>query len=159
MTDPGFATYTSSLETLFRDGDPRCEQKAEELANIRLIQDAVLAIGRNDMEALEEVLADDVRLDIRAPENLSFVSQAAGREQVLEAVKRNFGEVQNQRPAIEAVVAQGDTVVVMSREEGEVKGTGEPYRIDCVQRFVCRDGKIALIHELAAPAGGAADSE
>lgn len=152
MTDPGFTSYTSTLETLFRHGDSRADQKAEELANIRLIQDAVLAIGRNDMEALREMLADDVRLDIRAPENLSFASQAVGREQFLEAVKRNFGEVQNQRPGIEAVVAQGDTVVVMSREEGEIRRTGEPYRIDCVQRFVCRDGKIALIHEVAAPA-------
>ena len=32
---------------------------------------------------------------------------------MIEAIKQNFGALQNQRPSIEAVIAQGDTVIVI----------------------------------------------
>ncbi len=67
---------------------------------------------------------------------------------MLEAIKRNFGAVQDQRPRIEAVIAQGDTVVVMLEEEGEVRATGKRYMIKGMQRFIIREKKLELVEEL-----------
>ena len=152
MADSGFDTYLTSLDDLFRFGDSRSDEKQEEASNIRLIQDVVAAIGRGDLAAVSQMLAEDVRLDIRGADELPFVRSANGRDEVLAAVRQNFSTVGDQRPSIEAVVAQGDTVVVISTEEGTVGATGAPYRIQGLQRYVCREGKIQLVHELLLPA-------
>lgn len=151
MVEPGFHTYNASLDYLFRIGDLRANDKVEEAANIQLIQQAVMAIGRLDAVALGELLADDVRLEIRGAEEFPFVRNSSGRAEVLDAIWKNFAAVQDQRPRLESVVAQGNTVMVISTEEGIIRETGKAYRIEGVQRFVCRDGKIVLVHEILVP--------
>jgi ketosteroid isomerase-like protein len=64
---------------------------------------------------------------------------------MLDAIIVNFSSLQNQKPVVESVVAQGDTVIVTMEEEGEVRATGKKYRIKCVQRFVMKEGKVALL--------------
>jgi ketosteroid isomerase-like protein len=152
MTDPGFHTYMTSLDELFRSGDSKSDEKREEASNIQLINDVVAAFGWGDLAAVGEQLADGARLDIRGADELPFVRSASGRDEVLEALRQNFAAVREQRPSVEAVVAQGDTVVIMLAEEGEVRATGERYRVQGVQRYVCRDGKIELVQELILPA-------
>jgi len=99
-----------------------------------------------------ELLTDDVRLEIHSDQALPFIHSADGKRDFLNAVRHNFGELQSQRPIIEAVVAQGDTVVVVSREEGELREGGACYEIHVMHRYVCRDGKIALVQEFLVPA-------
>jgi ketosteroid isomerase-like protein len=152
MSDPAFITYTTSLEALFRDGDPKAHEKVEEAANIQLIQDVILAIGRNDLVTVGELLTDDAELDIRTSVVLPFIQRAKGKEQFLEAVRRNFGELGDQQPSVEAVIAQGNTVIILSTEQGELRGTGERYQIQGMHRYVCREGKIELVQELILPA-------
>src|SRR5688500_12479872 len=100
MSDPTFITYTTSLEALFRDGDPKAQEKLEEASNVQLIQDVILAIGRNELAAVGEFLTDDVELDIRTSVDLPFIRAAKGKEQFLEAVRQNFGELRDQQPTI-----------------------------------------------------------
>lgn len=107
-----------------------------------------MAIGQADLAGVGELLTDDVRLEIRGCEQFPFVRDARGRAAVLAAIKHNFAEVQDQQPRLESVVAQGDTVIVMASEQGVIKSTGAAYHIEGIQRFVCRNGKISLVHEI-----------
>ena len=148
MSEPKFASYINSLETLFRSGDGKADEKPAEAANIRLIQTLITAIGRNDLAAVADLLTDDVRLEIDGGNNLFPIRTAQGCGPMLEAIKQNFGAVQNQQSNIQAVVAQGDTVIVLMGEAGEVVATGAPYRLKGMQRFLMREGKVALVEEL-----------
>ena len=152
MTEPKFGTYTESLHAAFRQGDAAADAKQEEAANIQLIENVVLAVGRGDLDAVGELLVDDIRLEIHSAQTMPFIHSADGKLDFLNAVRHNFGELRSQRPIIEAVVAQGDTVVVVSREEGELRATGAHYEVHGVHRYVCRDGKIALVQEFLVPA-------
>ena len=83
--------------------------------------------------------------------------------QVIEATRQNFALVEEQRPEIQSVVAQGDTVVVLGRETGRFRPTGREYEMHWMHHYTFRGGKIQQIRELfdsaallraAAPAGG-----
>jgi ketosteroid isomerase-like protein len=150
MSEEKFASYLTALDEGFKSGDARADDKQVESANIEVIQNVVRAIGRGDLGAVGALLADDVVLEIRSGLELPFIHDARGRGAVLDAMRHNFGAIREQRPTIEAVVAQGDTVVVTSHEEGELAG-GERYSVHGMHRYVVRDGRIALIHELVVP--------
>ena len=152
MSDPTFRTYTATLEDYFRDGDLKAHEKADEASNVRLIQELMLAIGRNDPAALGELLTDDVELDIRTSADLPFIRSAKGKGAFLEAVWKNFGELQDQQPNITSVIAQGDTVIILAQEQGELRKTSERYQVQGMHRYVFREGKIALVQELILPA-------
>lgn len=151
MSESRFSSYIDSVEALFRDGDLKAAEKLEEGANIRLIQNLMMAIGRDDLAAVNEMLAADVRLEILGSEELPFIRRADGRAEMLEAIRQNFAAVAEQAPNIEAVIAQGDTVVIMLAEEGMVRETGRRYQITGMQRFVVRDEKVALVQEIFVP--------
>src|SRR4051812_8839494 len=119
MSDSKFGPYVNSIEALFRSGDSKANEKLEEASNVRSIKNLVMAIGRDDLTAVGEMLAQDVRLEILGPDELPFIREAKGQVQMIEAIKENFAAVQDQRPRIEAVIAKGDTVIIMLEEEGE----------------------------------------
>ena len=148
MSEPKFNSYINSIERLFRSGDSKADEKLEEASNVRLIQTLITAIGRDDLTTVGEMLAKDVRLEILGPDELPFIREANGRAEMLEAIRQNFGAVQDQRPRIESVIAQGETVIVMLEEEGEVRATGKRYRIKGMQRFIIREMKVELVEEL-----------
>lgn len=151
MSEAKFDSYTKSLEYLFRCGDAKAAEKHEETSNVRLIQNLVAAIGRDDLALVSEMLAEDVRLEIQGTDKLPLIHHAEGREQMLDAIIVNFSSLQNQKPIVESVTAQGDTVTVTMEEEGEVRATGKKYRIKCVQRFVIKEGKLAFLEEQGSP--------
>jgi ketosteroid isomerase-like protein len=68
---------------------------------------------------------------------------------VLEAARNNFQLLEDQKPEIQTVVAQGDTVVVMAREKGRFAATGKEYESYWVQLFTFKGGKVIRIKELA----------
>jgi ketosteroid isomerase-like protein len=148
MSENRFNDYINSIERLFQSGDSKAIEKLEEAANVRLLQNLIRAIGLDDLVTVSELLAENVRLEILGPAEIPFIRNAKGQEQMLEVIKQNFGAVQEQILNLNAVIAQGDTVVVMMDEEGKVQATGERYKIKGLQRFVMRDGKVELVEEL-----------
>jgi ketosteroid isomerase-like protein len=56
-----------------------------------------------------------------------------------------------QKPEVEQVVSQGDTVVILLTEHGTFKLDGRDYAVRGVQWFNFRDGKISRIDEIFAP--------
>src|ERR1044072_9327481 len=100
MSEAKFDSYTSSLEYFFRCGDPKAAEKHEEASNVRIIQNIVPAIGRDDRERDSEMLAEDVELEIRGTYGLPFIRYANGLEQMLDTIIVNFSSLQNQKPIV-----------------------------------------------------------
>src|SRR5215204_2351016 len=111
------ANFIDSLEHGFRADDDDAESKLREAENIRLLQEQYRAIARSDFPAFVNHLSEDIELEILGPVELPFVGHWHGRAPVVEALIRNFSFFENQRPQLESVVAQGDSIVITAREQ------------------------------------------
>ena len=148
-------TFIDGLPAAFRAGDPAAEAKTAEAANVDRVQGLFRAILRGDQQAFLDGLAEDVELEILSPPGFPFAGHWTGRPQVAAAVATNFGRIENQRPTLRTVTAQGDTVISVGQERGRVKGAAADYHVHWVQVFTLRDGKVARIREIVAEAPGA----
>jgi uncharacterized protein len=141
--------FFDTFEAAFQEGDTNLASKSEEADNVRQVQQIYRILAQGDFTALGELLADDVVFEIVGSSDNPFAGYAQGRQQVIEAARHNFAQLEDQRPEIEAVVAQGDTVVVMARERGRYVPTGREYDFHWVQLYTFKEGKLIRIRELA----------
>lgn len=149
MIEHNDSTFFDSLHAAFQEGDINIADKSAEAENVHRIEELYRIITRQDFEALGEMLADDVVLEIVGSSDNPLAGQAQGCQQVIETTRRNFALLADQRPEIETVVAQGDTVVVIAREQGRLVATGQSYDLQWVQVFTFKEGKLTRIRELA----------
>jgi ketosteroid isomerase-like protein len=141
--------FFDSFHTAFQQGDTNFASKSEEADNIRLVEQMYRLIAQSDFEALGETLADDVVFEVVGSLGNPLVGYAQGRKQVVEAPRKNFQLLEDQKPEIQTVVAQGDTVVVMARERGRFAATGKEYDFYWVQFFTFKEGKVIRVREMA----------
>lgn len=73
-----------------------------------------------------------------------------GRDAVLNAAKRNYAMVTDQKPVVESIVANGESVAVLLRETGNLRGADETYSVRLVQWFTFAEGKITKIDQVVA---------
>lgn len=106
------------------------------------------AIIEGDFDAFGEWVTGDVELHILGFGPLDGIWR--GRSEVIDATRKNFALVGGQRPEIEGMIAQGDSVAVLIRESGLFKATGQAYSLRAVQWFTFADGKIKRIDEIVA---------
>jgi ketosteroid isomerase-like protein len=106
------------------------------------------AMVEGDFDALGESMTDDVELNICGFGPCSGTWR--GRSEVAAATRNNLGLLDSQQPEIENTLRQGDSTVVMLREKGVFKSTGQAYSIRAVQWFTFVGGKISKIDELVA---------
>ncbi len=106
------------------------------------------AVVQGDFDAFAESLTEDVELNICGFGPMD--GRWRGRNQVVEATRRNFALVASQQPEIEGMIAQGDSVAVLLRESGVLNSTGQAYSIRCVQWFTFANGKIKRIDQIVA---------
>ncbi len=100
------------------------------------------------MAAFLEMLAEDVEIEfVGSPRGL-FAGRWRGREEAALAIGENFAQVEEQRPEVHSVVAQGDVVVVVAHEHGRFRRTGLLYETHWVQIFTFRDGKVVRFREI-----------
>ena len=118
--------------------------------HVRSIEAQLAAIANGDYASVLDDATEDVELEILAPPEFPFIRRARGRDQFLEAVEKNFTSVDDQRPEIVNVVAQGDTVVLIGRESGVLRETRLPYQLEFVHRFTFREGRLASVRIIAA---------
>jgi len=106
------------------------------------------AIVQGDFDRFGELVTDDVELHICGftPMNGDW----RGRNEVVAATRRNFGLLNEQRPEIEGMIAQGDIVAVLIQENGLLKADGARYSLRGVQWFRFEDGKVKQIDEVLA---------
>ena len=106
------------------------------------------AVIRGDFDAFGEAVTDDVELSVRGFGPMDGTWR--GRQEVVEATRRNFALVASQQPEIESMIAQGDCIAVLLRENGILESSGQAYSIWGVQWFTFADGKIKKIDEIVA---------
>jgi ketosteroid isomerase-like protein len=148
MSQAGIARMLDRITHAFHEGDPEAGRKQAEAENVRLLREQYDAIARGDFDGAIEMFAEDIEFEILGPERGPFAGRWQGRAEVGDAVRRNFAKVENQEPEIHAVVAQGDTVVIIARECGRIRDTGQHYDVHWVQQFTFRDGKAVRIREI-----------
>ncbi len=145
--------FINSIMDAFADGDPNVTDKSSERSNVAILRAQYTAIAHGDLQTFASTLSDNVELEIIAPPELPFRGHWKGKRNVLEAVIRNFAMLEDQRPEILTVVAQGDTVIVFAREAGRIKASKREYLIHWMQRFTFQNGFLLKMTELADTSG------
>ena len=140
--------FLNALQPAFHAGDPDVAAKAAEAENVHRLQEQYRALARGDYPAVLGHFADDVELEVVGPPDVPFVGRWQGLDQVRDALQKNFAMVEDQRPELQALTAQGDTVVVVARERGRLRATGREYDLHWVQLFTYRDGKVVRMREI-----------
>ena len=118
-----------------------------EQQNLDLVRRGYEAFGRGDIDALLELLAEDIEWASPGPPELPTAGTRRGRQQVAEffqAVDQVF-EIQRFEP--KSFIAQGDVVVVLGNDTAKVKATGKVLTDEWAHAFTIRDGKIAAMRE------------
>jgi ketosteroid isomerase-like protein len=124
------------------------QQSADPDQHRRVLLSAYEAVVRQDFDAFAEHLSDDVELDIRGCGRMD--GNWRGRANVLEATRRNYEQVAEQKPEIESMVAQDNQIAVLFRESGVYRQDRHPYSYRVVQWFTFAGDKIRRIDEVIA---------
>ncbi|HEX8141442.1 MAG TPA: nuclear transport factor 2 family protein [Pyrinomonadaceae bacterium] len=137
-----------NFQSAFHEGDENVTHKLEETENVRCVEEVLRIIARKDFDALNDILADDVTFEIIGTSATPLAGITKGRQQVIETARNNFAQVEEQRPEIQSVVAQGNTVVVIGREQGRFRPTGRSYDLHWMYQYTFKDRKVISIREL-----------
>jgi ketosteroid isomerase-like protein len=106
------------------------------------------AIIQGNYEVFGESVTDDVELSIRGFSAMEGTWR--GREEVVAAARKNFAMLAEQKPEIESMIADGDRIALLLRENGILKSNGQAYSVRGVQWFTFAGGKISKIDEIVA---------
>jgi ketosteroid isomerase-like protein len=142
--------FIDSLPAAFEAGDTGAAAKVQEAQNVRRLQELYRAIARGDFPAAIAAMTDDIELQIFGTAEFDFIRQATGPTALLAAMQANYAKMEDQRPEIISLIAQGNTVAVLMREQGRYRPTGKPYDLRGVQLFEFRDGQVARLQEFGA---------
>jgi ketosteroid isomerase-like protein len=126
MDRKDFSRVTDRIRTAANQQRPATDLHKDEQHHLRAVEKQIAAIARGDLEAALSHAAPNVELEIFAPPEFKWIAHARGVDQLRAALAHNIGSVVDQSPEILNVVAQGDTVVLMGRETGRIRATGEP---------------------------------
>jgi ketosteroid isomerase-like protein len=143
-----FSGVTNQLGEAMADAQRSDTEAAAQ--NLRSIHSLIDAIGRGDLDAAISNAHPDVRFEMYGPLEFPWIRQATGVSELRTALQQNFDSLAEQHPEITSLTAQGNTIVLIGREHGRVKATGAPYRMQFVQRFLFRDGRLASVTVIAA---------
>jgi ketosteroid isomerase-like protein len=150
MVRKGVEECAGTYESAFADADPDASRKTLEQHNVAAVKAMVEAVARDDYDALSRLVAQDVKLQILAPPDVPFVRTAEGAPAFVDAVRRNFAMLEEQKPVVLSIVAQGEAVVCILREQGRYVEDRRSYDMHAVQEFLFREGKLARVFEICA---------
>jgi ketosteroid isomerase-like protein len=136
MADRNFAAVLTAIK----------ESPAVAAAHQDVLHAVVSAIAANDMNALESYFTEDIELHIHgfAPLDGSW----SGRDSVIAAAIDNYQKLAHQVPQIETMVEQGDNVVWLLLESGQLKEGGQRYEARGVIWWTFRGTQICRVEEL-----------
>lgn len=143
------ARFLDELFPAFQAGDPAVHEKVAEAACVRLVEGLYRAIVGGDVATFLALLDEDIDFENVGPAVIPWVGRWRGRATVADAMARNFGYVDEQRPEVISVVAQGDTVIVVGRETGRYRPTGREYETHWVHRFTWREGRLVRLQQVS----------
>jgi ketosteroid isomerase-like protein len=144
MRSKDFTSISTALKRAQGSLDPTQRSQVDSVD--RLID----AIGRGDLDTVLANAAVDVCLDVYAPPEFSWIRHAVGADSIRAAIAHNFDSLAEQTPEVSNVLSQPDLVVLIGRERGIIRATGESYDVQFVQRYTFRGGKLAAVQVVAA---------
>ena len=119
-----------------------------EQENVRTIQEAYASFQRGDVQAVLNVLTDDVEWVTPGPTGiLPLAGHRRGRDEVAQFFSLLNGSEEVEQFEPQQYVAQGNKVVAFVKYRSRIKSTGHTADADLVHVFTVRDGKIAEFRE------------
>ena len=94
MNPASVGRFIDRVEGAFLEHDARSASKEVEAANVRRLQEQYRAILRGDFEFVSDSMADDIDMEMIGPPNLPLVGHWRGRQEVAEAVRNNFAQLE-----------------------------------------------------------------
>jgi len=135
MNERNFSHVESTLRTKGGEGQNRHG----------LLTDILGAIQRNEFGAIAAQLTEDAELEISGFGPMDGAWR--GRDAVVAAIAANFEKVTEQTSEVEAMVQEGDAIVVLIREQGRWKADGKPYRVRGVIWWTFTGDRLARVEE------------
>lgn len=148
FADPRFP---GRLDAAFFAHDPRAGDKQQELENVHRVEQMLATLATRNMELMRDYFADDMEMEILATPESGMAGRHHGLPSVLEAMQNNFSMVEEQKPEVEMVEAEGDQVIVTAKERGRIRATGQEYEVRLKHIFTFRDGKVVGMREIVNP--------
>ena len=152
MTEVPLIGVADVLGAAFEAGDAAHATRTKERGNLEHLNDLVRAIATKHFSDLADRFTPDITFELHAPPGIPWRRSARGPEAVASAIEANFRSVCDQRPDPLSLVAQGDTILLMSRETGRWTGTGEPYEMVFAQQYTFRGKRLAAFRSVVSPA-------
>jgi ketosteroid isomerase-like protein len=115
--------------------------------NISIVRQGYEAFGRGDIQALLNLLAEDVEWTSSGPTDLPTAGTRRGRQQVAEfftAVNELFTF---ERFEPKTFIAEGERVVVLGEDRFQLKATGKVLDEAWAHVFTIRGGRIVGFYE------------
>jgi ketosteroid isomerase-like protein len=137
----------TTLNRLYAAGDPQAEARRSEKEHVDTVTRFFDAVISSDLDAACAMLTDDVDVVLFSPPEFPLVRRASGPEEVRGLVTHNFSALANQQPEIQTITAQGDTLLMVGRESGTIRASGQPYDLHFVYQFNFRDGLICGVRQ------------
>ena len=123
------------IDQKFAEGDTVHFEKQTESSNVETLKKLFEAIHVNDFAGASTHFTDDIVQEIRGSSDAPFVAKVVGRDAVRDQLIKNFGALTEQRPVIERLTAQGDTLVLQIKETGRMIEEDVPYDVRAVQIY------------------------
>lgn len=140
--------FIDQLEAAFHMGDPEAARKSCETSNVKRLVEQYRAIARGDFQTAIDIWDDDIDFEMLGPPGSLMAGRWRGKQQVAEAVARNFAALEDQEAEVQTVVAQGDTIVIFAREKGKIRATGKSYECHWVQFFTFANDKVTRFRSM-----------
>lgn len=115
--------------------------------NVQLVQQIYAAIGRGDVPAVIDMMADDIEIHVPGPSEIPF----AGTYREHEGVGHYFHAIGTNTDILQFeprdYIAQDDQVVVVGDERLRSKSTDRSWETGWAMVWTVRDGKVAVLRE------------
>jgi ketosteroid isomerase-like protein len=115
--------------------------------NIETIEALYAAFGRQDVDAVLALLADDVRWKHPRPRDIPWGGSRSGRDAVAGFFQAVGSHLEVERFVPQQWVVGDDRVIVLGTETMTTRQTGHTYDVDWVHAFQLRDGKVVAFEE------------
>ncbi|MBI3708119.1 MAG: nuclear transport factor 2 family protein [Proteobacteria bacterium] len=115
--------------------------------NVALVREMYAAFARNDIAAIVERLASDIKWRLHAPAVVPYAGERRGRAEAAEffAVLARTDEITKFVP--ETFIADDAHVVVLGQAEGRARATARNWRTPWVHVWTIRDGKAVMFED------------
>jgi ketosteroid isomerase-like protein len=113
--------------------------------NVQIVKDFFAAIGRDDVQSLQALSAEDIEWIIPG-QDWPLAGTHRGQAGLADLI-RKAAELETSSPEPSEFVAQGDRVLMIGFARGKVKATNKTFEDHFVFAMTVRNGKVTAIRE------------